>query len=180
MEQFYYIIPIAFIIYNQYQIQKNLNSYNEMIKNKMYFISGFFLGGLAFCGLDLSKYIKLNDDLTINNSSNNSNNNNSSDSDTESESEENSNNANNANNNVSSNTPSNASPGVSPNTRVYETTFTIPIDQNNLFGEILGNQFSSLLNNSVQRRRNLQRRTRFPTTNPNAASSENNENDNVE
>ena len=64
------------------------------------------------------------------------------------------------------------------NRRVYETTFTIPIDQNNLFNEIFNNQFSSLLNQARQRRTATNtRRTRFPTTPPN--NNNNNSNNNA-
>ena len=76
------------------------------------------------------------------------------------------------NNNNTDNTNNN---NQASNRRVYETTFTIPIDQNYLFNDFFNNQFSSMLNQVRQRRAAATntRRTRFPTNPPNSVNNNN-------
>ena len=164
MDSFYIIFfPIAccipFMLFYTYQKMVIQNK----IKNVTYLFTGIILGGLTVFGIQLPKLIEnpsfnkmMNQLLDVSNSNINSSNDEDEDDNTDDDDDDNTENNNNNNNNQN-------------NRRVYETTFSIPIDQNNLFNEIFNNQFSNMLNQARQRRTasTNTRRTRFPTTPPN-------------
>ena len=174
MDSFYIIIfPLAccipFALFYAYQKMVIQNK----IRNVAYLFTGMLLGGLTVIGMQLPTLIEnpsfnsmMNQLLEVSNSGNINNNNNtnvnsSSDEDEDDNTDDDDDNTENNNNNNNNQNNQN-------NRRVYETTFTIPIDQNNIFNELFNNQFSSMLNQARQRRTaaTSTRRTRFPTTPP--------------
>lgn len=168
MENFYYLIPLLYIFYNEFRVYRE-----NRIQSQLNFIYGFVSGGVL---------TPIFQKLFLNNRNNEDIEN---ESDSEDE-EENVNNSRRTTTNQSSNQSNNSS-NNSSNTRIYEATFTIPeITNSNVFSESLRQQLQSQLNNLfIPNTRNtrtnfrpLRPRNRFPTEPVNNNNNNNNDNNN--